>query len=34
MVIASIIMFTGIKFMYGAEPVLESTTLGMFRFFQ
>lgn len=33
MIIASIVMFTGIKFMHGTESVLESTTLGMFRFF-
>ena len=32
-VFASIIMFTGFKFMHGPEPVLESTSLGMFRFF-
>ena len=31
--IASIIMFTGFKFMHGVEPVLESTKLGMLRFF-
>lgn len=30
---ASIVMFTGFKFMHGIEPVLESTKLGMFRFF-
>ena len=30
---ATIIAFTGIKFMYGEEPVLESSTLGIFRFF-
>lgn len=32
-VIASIIMFTGFKFMHGLEPELETTTLGMFKFF-
>jgi len=32
-IIASIIMFTGFKFMHGMEPVLESTKLGMLRFF-
>lgn len=31
--IATIIMFTGFKFMYGPEPVLETTKLGMFKFF-
>ena len=31
--IASIIMFTGFKFMHGKDIVLESTKLGMFRFF-
>ena len=30
---ATIIMFTGFKFMKGPEIVLESTKLGMFRFF-
>ena len=30
---ASIIMFTGFRFMKGSEPVLETTKLGMFRFF-
>ena len=30
---ASIIMFTGFKFMYGYDPVLESTKIGMLRFF-
>ena len=30
---ASIIMFTGFKFMSGSDIVLESTSLGMFRFF-
>lgn len=32
-VIASIIMFTGFRFMFGHEVALESTKLGMFRFF-
>lgn len=32
-VIASIIMFTGFKFMHGYETKLESTKIGMFRFF-
>lgn len=32
-IIASIIMFTGFKFMHGYETVLESTRIGMFRFF-
>lgn len=32
-IIASIIMFTGFKFMHGVEPVLESSKIGMFRFF-
>ena len=31
-IIASIIMFTGIKIMEG-EPILETTKLGMFKFF-
>ena len=30
---ASIIMFTGFKFMNGYDPVLESTRIGMLRFF-
>ena len=30
---ASIIMFTGFKFMHGKDIILESTKLGMFRFF-
>lgn len=30
---ASIIMFTGFRFMKGSEPVLETTKLGMFKFF-
>lgn len=32
-VVASFIMFTGIKFMKGKELVLETTKLGMFKFF-
>ena len=32
-IIATIIMFTGFKFMNGVEPVLETTKLGMFKFF-
>ena len=32
-IIATIIMFTGFKFMNGKEPVLETTTFGVFRFF-
>ena len=31
--IASVMMFTGFKFMNGAEPILETTKLGMFKFF-
>ena len=31
--VASIIMFTGFKFMYLYEPILESTKIGMLRFF-
>ena len=30
---ACIVMFFSIKFMHGYEPVLESTKIGMFRFF-
>ena len=30
---ASIIMFTGFKFMFGPSPNVESTSIGMFRFF-
>ena len=30
---ASIIMFTGFKFMHGYDIILESTKIGMFRFF-
>ena len=32
-IFASIIMFTGIKITHGAEPVLETTRLGMFKFY-
>lgn len=32
-IIATIIMFTGFKFMHGSEPVLESTKLRVLRFF-
>lgn len=32
-IFASIAMFTGFKFMHGIEPKLESTKIGMFRFF-
>lgn len=32
-VFASIIMFTGFKFMQGPGPILESTSIGMLRFF-
>lgn len=32
-VFASFIMFTGIKITHGAEPILETTKLGMFKFF-
>ena len=32
-VVASVIMFTGFKFMNGYDTVLESTRLGMLRFF-
>ena len=31
--LASIIMFTGFKFMHGTEPILDVTKLGMFKFF-
>lgn len=30
---ATVVMFTGFKFMHGMEPVLESSTFGMFRFY-
>lgn len=32
-IFASIIMFTGIKITHGIEPVLETTRLGMFKFY-
>ena len=32
-IFASIIMFTGIKITSGAEPILETTKIGMFKFF-
>ena len=32
-IVATFIMFTGIKFMHGNEIVLETTKLGMFKFF-
>ena len=32
-IFASILMFTGIKITHGAEPILETTKLGMFKFF-
>ena len=32
-IFASIVMFTGFRFMTGYEPYLESTKIGMFRFF-
>ena len=32
-IISTIMMFTGFKFMHGNDLVLESTKLGMFRFF-
>ena len=32
-IVASIIMFTGFKFMYAYETVLEGTKIGMLRFF-
>ena len=32
-IIASIMMFTGFKFSNGQEPILETTKLGMFKFF-
>lgn len=31
--IATIMMFTGFKFMHGTEPILEVSKLGMFKFF-
>ena len=32
-VFSTIVMMAGIKFMHGAEPVLEVTKLGVFKFF-
>ena len=32
-IFATFIMFTGIKFMHGYEIILESTKLGVFKFF-
>jgi len=32
-IFASIIMFTGIKITHGAEPILETSKIGMFKFF-
>ncbi|MGM9850038.1 MAG: Pr6Pr family membrane protein [Bacilli bacterium] len=32
-IFASFLMFTGIKITHGAEPILETTKLGMFKFF-
>lgn len=32
-IIASIIMFTGLKITHGPEPILETTKIGMFKFF-
>ena len=32
-IFASIIMFTGIKITHGAEPLLETSKIGMFKFF-
>ena len=32
-VISTIIMFTGYKFMHGVEPILETTKLGVFKYF-
>ena len=32
-IFASILMFTGIKITHAAEPILETTKLGMFKFF-
>ena len=32
-IVSLIIMFTGFKFMHGVEPVLESTKIGMFKYF-
>lgn len=32
-ILASFLMFTGIKITHGAEPLLETTKIGMFKFF-
>lgn len=32
-IFASVIMFTGFRFMHGSEPVLETTKFGVFKFF-
>ena len=32
-VFATIIMFTGFRFMHGSEPILETTKFGVFKFF-
>lgn len=32
-IFASFLMFTGIKITHGAEPILETTKIGMFKFF-
>lgn len=32
-IFASVVMFTGFKFMTGYETILESTKIGMLRFF-
>ena len=32
-ILSTIIMFTGYKFMHGVEPVLETTKLGVFKYF-
>ncbi len=32
-VMASIMMFTGFKFMHGYEPILETRSIGMLKFF-
>ena len=32
-ILASVMMFTGFMFMSGYDPILESTKIGMFRFF-
>ena len=32
-IFASFIMFSGFRFMHGSEPILESSKIGMFKFF-